>query len=56
MEPGMLPRKASIQLMDWPVATLLRLCAPPALHCASGVAPEKPSAEVHTRSPEICAG
>ncbi|MNH39998.1 hypothetical protein D3C79_1012460 [compost metagenome] len=55
-EPGMLPRKASIQLIDWPVATLLRLCAPPTLHCARGVAPEKPSAAVHTRSPEICAG
>ncbi|SSL00206.1 Uncharacterised protein [Klebsiella pneumoniae] len=56
IEPGILPRKASIQLTGTPVATFTSASPPPLAHWESGVAPEKPSAAVHTRSPEICAG
>ena len=56
IDPGILPRKASIQLTGWPVETLTSDSPPPLAHWDNGVAPEKPSAAVHTRSPEICAG
>src|SRR5690606_19742836 len=56
MEPGILPINASNQVTGCPVALLTSVSPPPAAHCESGVAPENPSAAVHTRSPEICAG
>ena len=56
IEPGKLPKNASIQVIGSPVATCLSAASPPCAHCESAVAPEKPSAAVQTKSPEICAG
>ncbi|MCY1399439.1 hypothetical protein D9M71_144940 [compost metagenome] len=52
MEPWMVPRKASIQLMPWP----RMFSTPPAEPRLRDVAPANPSTAVHTSSPEICAG
>ncbi len=52
IEPCMWPRKASIQVKPWP----RMLSTPPAAARLSEVAPAKPSTEVHTASPDICAG
>ena len=55
-EPGIWPIKASIQVSGWPVTAFCKPAAPPVDHCASAVAPEKPSTAVQIVSPVIAAG